>query len=179
MIQAVTGTGFNEIDRNPYASKNVINLNEKKNLEATNKPDLVLKIPDLENPAEEDEDEPAYPSYYKKGFSVVVPSTSTSEPRSTSITITTVKPIQQTPKISRNPWWFKMERPILNVDRDKCIGLCPAPGYPQLVLLPHEDCDKYCFCAQGLPILFSCSPDKLFSLRKQSCNDASKVRCSF
>lgn len=153
-----------------------MNFNDKKPIAPSNKPDLVLNIPEPEPDLVLNTNaEKKCPDCNKKGFSVAPP-ISTSEPRTTS-RLNTAKPTKQTTVISRSPPWPVTMRPVSNFERGKCVGVCPSPDYPYLVYLSHENCNKYCFCGLSGPIVLHCSPHLVFDPRNQICGDPKKISC--
>lgn len=64
-------------------------------------------------------------------------------------------------------------------DPRNCKGTCPAHDNPsRATLLQHNDCDKYCLCNSGKPIVMLCPPDLHYNPRLQVCDYPENAHCS-
>ncbi|KAH0549467.1 hypothetical protein KQX54_009511 [Cotesia glomerata] len=64
--------------------------------------------------------------------------------------------------------------------RDKpltCLGDCPSNELPQIHLLAHEDCTKYCKCNDTVPWTKDCSEGLHFSLEDGMCLEPEEAQC--
>ena len=57
-------------------------------------------------------------------------------------------------------------------DNSNCIGTCPIlDSNDKTILLPYrDDCNKFCSCSNGTPIVLSCPPGLHFHEAEQICN---------
>lgn len=163
-----------------YDMKHVINFDEKKlQQEPTNKPDLVLDIPEPEIPKVIPK--PQCSNCHKKGFTLVVPTDAPKPTRATFIAKTIGPTTKTTVKdAAKNTQSSSMKLPEVYDESNRCVGSCPPANIftMNFIFIPHQNCNKYCFCSEGKPLPFSCSPNLHFDYRNQMCDDPRKVRCA-
>ncbi|KAH0948431.1 hypothetical protein HN011_007464 [Eciton burchellii] len=61
-------------------------------------------------------------------------------------------------KIQDNDW---LETSFYNLDPSACIGTCPEKDPDYAVLLPNDDCKKFCLCSNGIAWVQPC-PEPLY-----------------
>lgn len=196
-IQSAVVSGI-EVNPNtdPYASKNVINFDELKSSDKpSNQQDFVLKIPEPEKQEATTQTTRCPDCHNKKGFTLQVhpPTRSPKPTRATAPAARTTsssssptaklhlqQPAEANPK---QPPAASAARPALKQyddGSDRCVGSCPSYDFHTLsfIYLPHQNCNKFCFCSEGSPIVMRCSPNTVFDYYRQVCSDPRKVTCN-
>ncbi|KAM0725985.1 hypothetical protein ACS0PU_008066 [Formica fusca] len=73
--------------------------------------------------------------------------------------------------------WSKVR---INDDLDpaNCIGTCPEEDPPFAVLLPNEDCKKFCMCSNSIAWVQSCPEPLYFDSKDKVCKNKRDVVCA-
>ncbi|XP_050462451.1 uncharacterized protein LOC126857261 [Cataglyphis hispanica] len=67
---------------------------------------------------------------------------------------------------------------IYNLDPVTCIGTCPEEDPPFAVLLPNEDCKKFCMCSNGIAWVQSCPEPLYFDSKDKICKNKRDAVCA-
>ncbi|XP_070153654.1 uncharacterized protein, partial [Polyergus mexicanus] len=67
---------------------------------------------------------------------------------------------------------------IYNLDPATCIGTCPDEDPPCAVLLPNEDCKKFCMCSGGIAWVQSCPEPLYFDSKDKVCKNKRDAVCA-
>ncbi|KAL6423624.1 hypothetical protein ACFW04_010269 [Cataglyphis niger] len=67
---------------------------------------------------------------------------------------------------------------IYNLDPVTCIGICPEEDPPFAVLLPNEDCKKFCMCSNGIAWVQSCPEPLYFDSKDKICKNKRDAVCA-
>ncbi|XP_025269905.1 uncharacterized protein LOC105251157 isoform X2 [Camponotus floridanus] len=86
----------------------------------------------------------------------------------------TPMPIISTTKWSKEPDKTTTENPL---DPSKCIGTCPEIDPPKVVLLPNEDCKKFCMCSNGIAWVQPCPEPLYFDSKDTVCKNKRDAVC--
>jgi len=78
-------------------------------------------------------------------------------------------------KTLKNIFWFKPH--FDDLDPSKCIGTCPEEDPKYAVLLPNEDCKKFCMCSGGTAWVQSCPDPLYFDSVKKVCKRKKDAVC--
>ncbi|KYN12263.1 Peritrophin-1, partial [Trachymyrmex cornetzi] len=79
------------------------------------------------------------------------------------------------PPAGRFPRMNPETEPLISeekADKSNCVGTCPILNpKDKTILLPYRgDCNKFCSCSNGAPIVLSCPPGLNFYEAEQVCN---------
>ncbi|XP_026830390.1 uncharacterized protein LOC113563227 [Ooceraea biroi] len=64
-----------------------------------------------------------------------------------------------------------------NLDPATCIGTCPAEDPKDVVLLPNDDCKKFCMCSNGIAWIQSCPEPLYFDTVEKICKQKKDAVC--
>ncbi|XP_029669076.1 uncharacterized protein LOC115238965 [Formica exsecta] len=67
---------------------------------------------------------------------------------------------------------------IYNLDPATCIGICPEEDPTFAVLLPNEDCKKFCMCSNGIAWVQSCPEPLYFDSKDKVCKNKRDAVCA-
>nr|XP_012226761.1 PREDICTED: uncharacterized protein LOC105674771 [Linepithema humile] len=65
-----------------------------------------------------------------------------------------------------------------NLDPSTCIGTCPEEDPIYAVLLPNEDCKKFCLCSNGIAYVMSCPVPLYFDSVDKVCKQKKNAVCA-
>ncbi|XP_077256946.1 uncharacterized protein LOC143894503 isoform X1 [Temnothorax americanus] len=77
---------------------------------------------------------------------------------------------------THNNLWSTLH--FYNLDPATCIGTCPEEDPEFAVLLPNDDCKKFCMCSGGVAWVQSCPEPLYFDSVDEVCKRKNKARCA-
>ncbi|XP_011870340.1 PREDICTED: uncharacterized protein LOC105563386 [Vollenhovia emeryi] len=77
-------------------------------------------------------------------------------------------------EIYHNPWYRRFD----NVNPFMCIGICPEENSEYRMLLPHEDCRKFCVCNKGSTYVHACPEPLYYHYVDRICRERKHTVCA-